>query len=290
MSTLSFGERVVRGAWRMTPQRALSGIIGWSARRTLPPLVRRPFLRSFARRYGIDLAEAEKPLDEYRGVQDLFTRRLRPGARPIAAGDDAVVSPADGTVVEGGVVSAGKLLEAKGTAFTLAELLADDDLARTLDGGAYLVTYLSPRDYHRVHMPFSGVLKEMIYVPGKLFSVNTLTAQQVPALFARNERVVAFFDTDAGPMAVILVGAMVVASIETVWAGLVTPPKRQLKITDYSPRPQPIRLERGAEMGRFKLGSTAIVLFGPDVVKWKDGLLEGSPTQMGEQIATLARG
>jgi phosphatidylserine decarboxylase len=154
-------------------------------------------------------------------------------------------------------------------------------------GGDFATIYLSPKDYHRVHMPLTGTLREMIYVPGRLFSVNQTTAENVPELFARNERVVCLFDTERGPMAVVLVGAMIVASIETVWAGLVTPPKRALKTFRYDEAARaPITLEKGAEMGRFKLGSTAIVLFGPEQVQWAETLEANSPVQMGQRLGT----
>jgi phosphatidylserine decarboxylase len=152
-------------------------------------------------------------------------------------------------------------------------------------GGQFATVYLSPKDYHRVHMPLAGTLREMVYVPGRLFSVNQTTAENVPELFARNERVVCLFDTERGPMAVVLVGAMIVASVETVWAGLVTPPKRELKSTRYdSAARAPIELAKGAELGRFKLGSTAIVLFGPQQVQWAAELGAGSAVRMGQLL------
>ena len=154
-------------------------------------------------------------------------------------------------------------------------------------GGDFATIYLSPKDYHRVHMPLAGTLREMVYVPGRLFSVNQTTAENVPELFARNERVVCLFDTERGPMAVVLVGAMIVASVETVWAGLVTPPKRELKTTRYDEAARAaIELSKGGELGRFKLGSTAIVLFGPQQVQWAENLAAGSPVRMGQALAT----
>jgi phosphatidylserine decarboxylase len=164
------------------------------------------------------------------------------------------------------------VFQAKGHSFSVLELLGGDAaVAAPFMGGDFATIYLSPKDYHRVHMPLAGTLREMVYVPGRIFSVNQTTAENVPELFARNERVVCLFDTERGPMAVVLVGAMIVASIETVWAGLVTPPKRELKTFRYDEAARaPIHLEKGAELGRFKLGSTAIVLFGPDQVKWAE--------------------
>jgi phosphatidylserine decarboxylase len=178
------------------------------------------------------------------------------------------------------------VFQAKGQSFSAVELLGGDtERASPFMGGEFATIYLSPKDYHRVHMPLTGTLREMVYVPGRLFSVNQTTAENVPELFARNERVVCLFDTERGPMAVVLVGAMIVASIETVWAGLITPPKRALKTFRYDEAARaPITLEKGAELGRFKLGSTAIVLFGPNQVRWADELVANSSVQMGQRL------
>jgi phosphatidylserine decarboxylase len=168
------------------------------------------------------------------------------------------------------------------------ELLGgDEDLAREFADGSFATVYLSPKDYHRVHMPLTGSLRAMTYVPGDLFSVNETTADNVPRLFARNERAVCVFDTEAGPMAVILVGAMIVAGIETVWAGQVAPIKRQIIRTDYRATTETVELQKGEEMGHFKLGSTAIVLFAEDAVRWSEQLIAGSPTRMGEVMGSL---
>jgi phosphatidylserine decarboxylase len=197
------------------------------------------------------------------------------------------LSPADGAVSQLGPIEHGRVFQAKGHSFSVLELLGGDSaVAAPFMGGDFATIYLSPKDYHRVHMPLAGTLREMVYIPGRIFSVNQTTAENVPELFARNERVACIFDTERGPMAVVLVGAMIVASIETVWAGLVTPPKRELKTFRYDEAARgPIHLEKGAELGRFKLGSTAIVLFGPDQVKWSEELLAGTPVQMGQGIA-----
>jgi phosphatidylserine decarboxylase len=194
--------------------------------------------------------------------------------------------PADGAISQLGLIEHGRLFQAKGHDFSLTALLGGDaELAAPFMGGQFATVYLSPKDYHRVHMPITGTLREMIYIPGRLFSVNQTTAENVPGLFARNERVACIFDTERGPMAVVLVGAMIVASIETVWAGLVTPPKRELKSVRYDAAARgPVVLEKGAEMGRFKLGSTAIVLFGPEQVQWAEHLAAGTAVRMGQQM------
>lgn len=162
----------------------------------------------------------------------------------------------------------------------------DPKIAASFTGGHFATVYLSPKDYHRVHMPIAGTLKSMTYVPGQLFSVNTVTTETVPRLFSRNERVVCLFDTAAGPMAMVLVGAMIVASIETVWAGLVTPHKRRVRTTDYGDN-TPVHLQKGEEMGRFKLGSTVILLFGADKVRWLETLDAESPVKMGQHFGDI---
>ena len=251
------------------------------------------FTAWFAKRYQVDMSQAlVEDLTAYEHFNAFFTRALKDGARPLDETPGAVLSPADGAVSQLGPIEHGRVFQAKGHSFSVLELLGGDAaLAAPFMGGDFATIYLSPKDYHRVHMPLAGTLREMVYVPGRIFSVNQTTAENVPELFARNERVVCLFDTERGPMAVVLVGAMIVASIETVWAGLVTPPKRELKTFRYDEAARaPIHLEKGAELGRFKLGSTAIVLFGPDQVKWAEELVAGTPVQMGvELIAPFAQ-
>lgn len=270
----------------LIPQHGLSRLVGWLAEST-SPAIKTPFIKNFARIYGVNMAEALNPdLDSYRSFNDFFTRPLKPGARPVA--DTGVVSPADGAVSQVGVIQEDQIFQAKGHYYSLTQLLGGShERAMPFKQGAFATIYLSPKDYHRVHMPYGGKLKEMIYVPGKLFSVNTRTARNVPSLFARNERVVCIFETDLGPMALVLVGAMIVASVETVWAGLVAPPRRRLMVTRYDDEPKEINLARGVEMGRFKLGSTAIVVWPKNKVLWRDDLKELTKVQMGEQIGSF---
>ncbi|MBM0138529.1 Sulfurtransferase [Pseudomonas cannabina] len=246
------------------------------------------FTEWFARRYQVDMSQAlVEDLTSYEHFNAFFTRALKPDARPLDTTPGAILSPADGAISQLGPIDHGRIFQAKGHSFSVLELLGGDPkLSAPFMGGEFATVYLSPKDYHRVHMPLAGTLREMVYVPGRIFSVNQTTAENVPELFARNERVVCLFDTERGPMAVVLVGAMIVASVETVWAGLVTPPKRELKTFRYDEAARaPIHLEKGAEMGRFKLGSTAIVLFGPDQVKWVEQLKAGSSVQMGQALA-----
>ncbi|HLA30784.1 MAG TPA: archaetidylserine decarboxylase [Pseudomonas sp.] len=241
----------------------------------------------FARQYQVNMSEAQiEDLNAFEHFNAFFTRALKEGTRPLDPTPGAVLSPADGAVSQLGKIEHGRIFQAKGHSFSLVELLGgDSERAKPFMGGEFATIYLSPKDYHRVHMPLSGTLREMVYVPGRLFSVNQCTAQNVPELFARNERVVCLFDSERGPMAVVLVGAMIVASIETVWAGLVTPPKRALKSFHYDATARaPIVLDKGAELGRFKLGSTAIVLFGPEQVQWAAQLAANSGVQMGQRL------
>ncbi len=245
------------------------------------------FTQWFVRRYQVDMSQAlVEDVTAYAHFNDFFTRALKPGARALDETPGSILCPADGAVSQLGPIDHGRIFQAKGHSYSALELLGGDArLSAPFMGGEFATVYLSPKDYHRVHMPLAGTLREMVYVPGRLFSVNQTTAENVPELFARNERVVCLFDTERGPMAVVLVGAMIVASIETVWAGLVTPPKRELKTFSYDEASRaPIHLEKGAELGRFKLGSTAIVLFGPNQVNWAEHLTAGSPVQMGQMM------
>jgi len=244
-------------------------------------------IRRFIGRYGVDMQDAlhEAP-EHYENFNSFFTRALKPGLRPLPDDPLAVVSPADGAISAIGPIENESIFQAKGKLFSLQALLGGDALwAGKFHDGSFATVYLSPKDYHRVHMPYSGTLIGMVYVPGHLFSVNQVTAENIDSLFARNERAVCLFDTDKGPMAVILVGAMIVAGIETVWAGQVAPANN--KVSGAPEQQAGVRLTRGAEMGRFKLGSTAIVLFGPGMQTWDTQLQTGSPLRMGQQMGRM---
>jgi phosphatidylserine decarboxylase len=243
---------------------------------------------TFIRRYHVDMNLAQQPDPHaYEHFNAFFTRALRADARPLDITSDSALSPADGIVSQAGAIDNARIFQAKGHHYTTTDLLGGCPMhAKRFERGSFATVYLAPKDYHRVHMPVAGRLCEMIHVPGRLFSVNPLTARNVPALFARNERVVCLFDTEFGPMAVVLVGAMIVASIETVWAGVVTPRSASVTRTCYAPEAS-IHLAKGVEMGRFKLGSTVVVLFGPGHAQWHTKLVEGAPLCMGEGIATL---
>ncbi|TBU79027.1 archaetidylserine decarboxylase [Pseudomonas daroniae] len=279
-------ERLFILSQYLTPHHLLSRLIGCAAECRAPWFKNR-LITWFVKQYQVDMSEAQvEDPTAFEHFNAFFTRALKEGARPLDNLPGAVLCPADGAVSQLGRIEHGRVFQAKGHSYSVTELLGgDSERAAPFMGGDFATVYLSPKDYHRVHMPLAGTLKEMIYVPGRLFSVNQTTAENVPELFARNERVVCLFDTERGPMAVVLVGAMIVASIETVWAGLITPPKRELKTVRYDEAARaPISLDKGAELGRFKLGSTAIVLFGPEQVQWAEELGANSPVRMGQLL------
>lgn len=285
---MSLFEKIFVTGQYALPHHALSRAMG-RLTHCQTPFVKNFLIRTIANTYRINVAEAEQPdLTAYACFNDFFTRPLKAGVRPIAEAADAVVSPADGFLSQAGRIEAGRIIQAKGMDYSVETLLGSEAArAAPFMGGEFATIYLSPRDYHRLHMPLAGALREMVHVPGRLFSVNDATARGVPNLFARNERVAALFDTEAGPMALILVGAIFVASIETVWHGEVTPPTaRQIQTWTY---PEAyVQLGRGAEMGRFNMGSTIIVLFGPDAVDWLPSLQPGQVMRMGEQIGQVS--
>jgi phosphatidylserine decarboxylase len=272
----------------LLPQHALSRFVGLLANsKRLKSLL----IKVFIKRYNVDMGEAliAEP-DRYASFNEFFTRELKPGLRPLASGPKAIFCPADGAISQLGDIKKDQLFQAKGRHYTVDDLLGGDmEWAVNFYDGSFATIYLSPRDYHRVHMPISGQLQKMLYVPGKLFSVNQVTADNVPNLFARNERAVCLFDTDAGPMALILVGAMIVAGIDTIWSGQVCPTagKRQVRVSDYRDYAPPISILGGDEMGRFRLGSTAIVLFGPGAVNLENSLTAAAPVRMGQLLGTI---
>jgi phosphatidylserine decarboxylase len=245
-------------------------------------------ISTIIKHYGVNMDEAlEQNLDAFKSFNHFFTRELKPEARPLTTEKNAVACPADGAVSQAGKIEGGNIFQAKGMSFTAVDLLGGDaERAKPFEDGVFSTIYLSPKDYHRLHMPLTGTLREMVHIPGKLFSVNTATTRSVPGLFARNERVAAIFDTEAGPMALILVGAIFVSSIETVWHGVVTPPTAPTVGTWYYEKNAPI-LKMGEEMGRFNMGSTIIVLFGKDRVQWESEFKADSLVNLGEMIGKV---
>lgn len=271
----------------LTPQHLLSRGAGKVAECKIPS-IKNNIIEWFIKKYNVDMSEAAiQDPTSFQHFNDFFTRELKEGAREIDSGKDVIVSPVDGAISQLGEIKQGQIFQAKGQSFSVVELLGGDpDRAEPFMGGSFSTIYLSPKDYHRIHMPLTGTLREMVYVPGKLFSVNPVTTEKVPRLFARNERVVAIFDTEIGPVAMVLVGAMIVASIETVWAGLVAPIRRKVKATLYGKDQEEIKIEKGHEMGRFKLGSTVVLCLPPNAAEFAENLQAESVVRMGQAFAT----
>ena len=246
-------------------------------------------IRRFVARYRVDMSEAAEPdITGYASFNDFFTRALRPGLRPLA--DAAVVCPVEGAVSQLGPIERDQIFQAKGHHYSTTALLGGNaQLAAQFEDGHFATIYLSPRDYHRIHMPVDGRLLSMEHVPGALFSVNPTTARGVPGLFARNERVVCIFDTPLGPMALVLVGATIVGSMATVWHGQVNPPRTgQPRRWDYSD--QQITLRQGDEMGRFLLGSTVVLLFARSAIQFEPGWAAERPVRLGQAMAQHSAG
>lgn len=279
----STGDLLFSSLQRLLPTRFLSWLI-YKITRVTRPGFKNPFIRVFMQRFGISLQEAEREQAEaYESFNDFFTRALKPGARPLHENLQVLLSPVDGAVSQLGSIDGERIFQAKGHHYTAAELLGGDDLAQPFHGGSFCTIYLAPNNYHRLHMPLAGTLRDWVYIPGRLFSVNPSTARAMPRLFARNERVAAIFDTELGPFAMVLVGAFFVGSIETVWAGRISPPHRRSGVERYQPI-HPPTLERGAEMGRFNMGSTVILLAAPGVISWDANLGPATPLRMGQSI------
>jgi phosphatidylserine decarboxylase len=272
----------------LLPQHLLSRLVGRLARATWRPW-KNFLIRAFLRHFRVRMDEAVEPDPfVYPSFNAFFTRALRPDVRFLAAAP-AIACPVDGTVSQAGRIDGERLIQAKGRDFTLAALMAGDEhLAPTFQGGSFATIYLAPYNYHRIHMPIDGGLISTTFVPGRLFSVNAATARRVPRLFARNERITCVFETEVGLMAVILVGALFVGSMSTVWAGDVARPGRPRPKRLDAPR-SPVFLRRGAELGRFNMGSTVIVMFEPERVRWNAGLAAGATVQLGEAIGTASR-
>lgn len=273
----------------ITPQLGVSNLAGRLADSDSSPALKNRVIKWFIGRYGVDMSEAaETDPEAYPTFNAFFTRALKPGIRPLADGEKTLVSPVDGAISQLGQVTGDRVFQAKGRSFSLSELLGGEEATTApFTSGEFSTIYLSPKDYHRIHMPMAGTLRQMIHVPGKLFSVNPVTAENVPNLFARNERVVCIFDTDSGPMAMVLVGAMIVGSVETRWAGVVVPGSRQVTSTRYEGE-QAISFEKGEEMGRFRLGSTVIMVMPKGAVTWNSDQVAGKTVRMGEAFGALA--
>jgi len=270
------------------PQQLISRLLGYLARCKIK-WIKNGLIKLFIRHYQVDMTEAAREsINDYVHFNDFFTRELKTGVRPICSEPPAIVSPVDGVISQSGKITEGQLLQAKGHYYSAADLLADQNIAALFDEGLFITLYLSPKDYHCVHMPLAGRLLETRYVPGRLFSVNQISAEHIPNLFARNERLVSLFETDSGLMAVVMVGAMIVAGINTVWADGMTHDRRVMTYQSY--QDQSIVLDRGDKMGCFYLGSTVIVLFeNQSQLAWSSEVVVESRVRMGEKIGLRAR-
>lgn len=268
----------------LLPHHLLSGLMHAITRVEWPPL-KNYLIRRVIDMYKVDMSAAADPVPHnYPSFNAFFTRQLTEDARPVSAGEN-ICSPVDGTVSQAGRIMNGRIFQAKRHTYSLSELLGgNEQLADEFNNGHFATIYLSPRDYHRIHMPASATLRSMTHVPGRLFSVSPLTTREVPRLFSRNERLVNIFDTANGPFAVIMVGAIFVSSMDTVWAGTVTPKRLQPTNWSYNELDD-ISLQKGQEMGRFNMGSTVILLFPENSIEWHEDLSPGSKLLMGQDIA-----
>ena len=288
MTKFTYWQRAKVAFQYIMPQLYLTQFAGWFAQQKWGA-VTHFVIKAFAKKYNVDMSEAKKEnFSDYESFNQFFIRELKDDARKINENPTALCLPADGRVSQIGHIDDDRLLQAKGHFFSLSDLLAgDEELVNTFKNGEFATIYLSPRDYHRVHMPCDATLRKMIYVPGDLFSVNPFLAEHVPNLFARNERVICVFDTAFGPMVQILVGATITASMSTVWAGVINPPRTgEVKVWTYQ-GDSAIKLTKGQEMGAFQLGSTVINLFPANSVTLADHLEVDVPVRMGEILATM---
>ena len=288
MTKFTYWQRAKVAFQYIMPQLYLTQLAGWFAQQKWGA-VTHFVIKAFAKKYNVDMSEAKKEnFSDYESFNQFFIRELKDDARKINENPTALCLPADGRVSQIGHIDDERLLQAKGHFFSLSDLLAgDEELVNTFKNGEFATIYLSPRDYHRVHMPCDATLRKMIYVPGDLFSVNPFLAEHVPNLFARNERVICVFDTEFGPMVQILVGATITASMSTVWAGVINPPRTgEVKVWTYQ-GDNAIKLTKGQEMGAFQLGSTVINLFQANSVTLAEHLEVDVPVRMGEILATM---
>jgi len=288
-SEATLGDRLFATLQSLLPTRALSGFM-FHVAQIRAPLFKNALMRWFLHKYAVDLEEAQEPrFQNYEHFNAFFTRALKPGLRPQPAAANIFSSPVDGVISQFGPIRQNSILQAKGHDYSVAALLADNELAGNFYNGSFSTIYLAPHDYHRVHMPCDGKLRSWAYVPGRLFSVNPSTARSVPGLFARNERMVAIFDTQFGPMALVMVGAIIVGGIETVWNGRLTPPHQRNVAPIYYQPMQPLSLQRGAELGRFHMGSTVILLAPPGALNWSQTLAPGQEVRLGQSLATMLK-
>ena len=288
-SSVKISERLFALLQIILPHHFLSRLMGKITHCRIP-WIKKTYMKIIIQQFHVNMDEAaEQNLDNYEHFNAFFTRQLKEGARNFVSGEKNIASPVDGCVSQAGTITNGQIFQAKSHDYSLTSLLGgSDEWSDRFMDGEFATLYLSPKDYHRIHMPMNGQLKEMRHVPGRLFSVSPSTVKTVPGLFARNERVVCLFETEYGPMAMILVGAIFVASVDTVWHGTVTPPTwPDTQSWKYQADERKIHLEKGEEMGRFNMGSTVILLYGPKQMQWSEQLIANAPVQMGQKIGTI---
>ncbi len=285
MSILKKNLKVL--AHRATPKFLLTRLAGVFARNELGEFTTWG-IKKFAKHFNIDMTEAEKEdFADYKTFNEFFTRPLKSGVRPIDTDELHAVSPVDGTVAEFGKIEYDRLIAAKGQDYSLRNLLGNELEYKDFSGGEFACIYLSPANYHRIHMPVTGTLTKMVYIPGKYYSVNPTIVASIDELFTKNERVICFFDTEFGKMAMVLVGATIVGSIATVWENEISPKnKREKKVWNYENQAEKITIQKGEEMGRFYLGSTVITTFAPNKVTLAESLVTGNAIKLGEHLAT----
>jgi phosphatidylserine decarboxylase len=270
---------------RLMPRSAVSTVVGLLTRAPAPASVHQIAMRLFAKRYNVALEDAEGSVSEYPTFAQFFTRRLKPGLRPVDRAPDVVVSPVDGAVSEAGYVQGRACVQAKGITFPIGQLLGDEAKADAFDGGAFATLYLSPRDYHRIHSPLDGTIEGYTYLPGEFWPVNPASVRNVDALFAVNERLVTWLRTELGRVAVVAVGATCVARIHASYDAIITHSGQRAKAHTYE---RPIPVARGEELGMFEMGSTVILLFEKGRVRWDASLTPSSAVRMGVRIGEKA--
>jgi phosphatidylserine decarboxylase len=282
VAELSKKQKFLKVLFYIMPHHAVSRVVYLITRLRGPHV--KPLIEWFVRKYGVDMAAAaESEIGYYQTFNEFFTRSLKPDLRPIAAGENTLACPCDGTVSQAGPIRGGAIIQAKGRGYSALELLGGDkSMAAEFTDGRFATIYLAPYNYHRMHMPLAANMKKMIHVPGRLFSVAPWTVEEIPRLFARNERLACYFETRAGPMVMVLVGALNVSAIETVWSGQVVPPGAR-KISEYDYSHTRKEIAKGAEMGRFNMGSTVILLTGNNV-EWLPNITPGQSLKMGQPI------
>lgn len=284
----SWSDQLFAGLQLILPTHFLSRVVHW-ATRVQAPWFKNLLITRFMAGFNISLDEAQvQNPRSFRSFNEFFTRALVDGLRPLPKDENTAASPVDGKMYQAGTIEEGRIFQAKGQSFDVVSLLGGSrERAAPFLGGQFATIYLAPSNYHRIHMPMNGRVIKQVYVPGRLFSVNPATARAMPELFARNERVAVIFETDIGPMAMVLVGALFVGSIETVWSGEITPPHRGVIDVRQYKEDAGLSLQRGDEMGRFNMGSTVVLLTGPGVMEWAKDIQPGDPLKMGQPLGKM---